>query len=811
MSVVVQYNADMPARKVSLPSTEKKPSLASLMPDKTKGVAAKKRAINRIVASASKKSPLKKAETKLLNSKTPAPKQTVLKSKSTEIKKLPAVKRARKSASKSIPRNEPTIQLPTSVSIRAKEKSLVLLQALVRDFHIPAQKVALASGICFITFGGYMSLAFSGALPQSITPQAAQLPATETSNGETDPISSPGIISPTFTLLEPIPSIISGVAKFTFSVTNAKSAKVYIYFLDNGTLQDIPVDPLVAGTYRFTVDASNLEPGGYVIKTIVESSVDNSTHSFMIGEFRVEPESELEEPLLPSTASSLPAEEEPEEELLPEEEVELQPEEESLPVEEIKTITLKTLGTEFSGRTVLKAYAPSSARSVEFYARPIKSTTLRFLGLGERRNDYWQYFFNSANLPNGKYELIAKTRINSNILESNSTVVTISNYVPVPAAEPEPVELAPIEEDSSNDIIAPDTDNARSFSEYTLFDAGEEASASSTKEQGDDVDFVLEGYRDEIQTLLERYAVAQQSGDGLLIEIALNELTNAKTRLVAEVLANPSLGILGDDIDAALSTRFGELQKRIETFEELRRVASDNSSSADTDADGISDFDEFNLYRTNPEEPDTDNDGVTDGVEIMRGYNPLDATAEAVIVYEMPQDTFGLVENELLKVESVSPFVKTEDPTIAPIVQASIKGRGLPNSYVTIYVFSTPTIVTVRTEQDGSFEYTFEKELEDGEHEVYVAVTDNTGAIMARSNPFRFIKEAQAFTPIDSAAGTVQPSDISLYDVQAFESYNIAIGLGILALGIILLILGSGLREKNFVKMTTPANDVHAT
>lgn len=789
----------MPARKVYLSSPEKKPSLASLMPDKTKGAAAKKRAVSRIVASASKKTPVKKSVQKIVQTKKVS--TTVRKTTKAKVSAKPFPKRATV---------DPVVQLPTSVSIRAKEKSLVLLQALIRDFHIPAQKVALASGICFITFGGYMSLAFSGALPQSITPQAAQVYGAGGSTiSGTTPVSMPGIATPTFTLLEPIPSQIIGVGKFTISVTDAKTVSVYLYSLETGTEQDVPVDILVEGTYRFTIDASNLEPGEYVIKTLVVSALNNSTYSFKVGEFEVKPEVEVLES--PTVASSTPASKpaSPAKTTSVASSTKLV-EEEPLPVKEVETLTIKTLGTEFSGRTVLKAYAPSSARSVEFYARPIKSTHLRFLGMAEKRNDYWQYFFNSANLPNGRYELIAKTRINNAILESNTTIVTISNYVAVPAPEPETTEASVEQPLSFEDTSAYDSENSRSFSEYSLFEVGAQNS-SSTKEQSIDIDFVLEGYRDELQTLLERYAVAQQSGNELLIEIAKTELQNTKTRLVAEVLANPSLSILGDDIDAALSTRFEELQKRIETFEELRRVASDESSSADTDSDGISDFDEFNLYRTNAEEPDSDNDGVTDGVEIMRGYNPLDSTAEAVIVYEMPQETFGLVENELLKVESVSPFVKTEDPTVAPVVQASIRGKGLPNSYVTIYVFSTPTIVTVRTDKDGSFEYTFEKELEDGEHEVYVAVTDNTGAIMARSNPFRFIKEAQAFTPIDAADGGASQSEIPLYDLQAYDSYNIAIGLGILALGIILLILGSGLRERNFIKVTSTADDVHAT
>jgi Bacterial Ig-like domain len=798
----VQYNAFMPARKVTFSSSEKKPSLASLMPDKTKGIAAKKRAVNRIVASASKKTSAKKAASKLITGK-----KTVTKTTPVTTRKVRTKIIAKKPSSV-----DPVVVLPASISIRAKEKSLVILQALVRDFHVPAQKVALASGICFITFGGYMSLAFSGALPHSITPQAAQLSGTSsTMQQTTTPATTAGIITPTFTLLEPIPAVIHDVSKFTISVTNAKTVTVYLYSLINGTELDVPVDPLVEGTYRFTIDATSLEHGEYVIKTLVTSATDNSKYSFKVGEFKVEPKEAILPAPTPSQATSTALQNNVTSPKSTTTTAMSKPPVETEPVEDIKTLSIKTLGTEFSGRTVLKAYAPPTTRFVEFHARPIKSTNLRFLGLAEKRNDYWQYFFNSANLPNGTYELIAKTRINNTFLESDSTIVTISNYVPIPAPEPEVVNETKTEQSLSfEDTVAYDSENTRSFSEYTLFDAGEASSSSSTDEQSDDIDFVLDGYREELQALLERYAVAQQSGDALLIEIAKNELQGAKTRLVAEVLANPSLSILGDDIEAALSTRFEELQKRIETFEELRRVASEESSSADTDADGISDFDEFNLYRTNPEEPDSDNDGVTDGVEIMRGYNPLDATAEAVIEYELPQETFGLIENELLKVESVSPFVKTEDPTIAPVVQASIKGKGLPNSYVTIYVFSTPTIVTVRTDQDGSFEYTFEKELEDGEHEVYVAVTDNTGAIMARSNPFRFIKEAQAFTPID-AAGQISPTEMTLSDLQAFDSYNIAIGLGILALGIILLILGSGLREKNFITMTSPSNDVHAT
>ena len=48
-----------------------------------------------------------------------------------------------------------------------------------------------------------------------------------------------------------------------------------------------------------------------------------------------------------------------------------------------------------------------------------------------------------------------------------------------------------------------------------------------------------------------------------------------------------------------------------------------NPMMADSDEDGISDGDEFNLYRSNPLKTDTDGDGFSDLEEVMEGGNPL--------------------------------------------------------------------------------------------------------------------------------------------------------------------------------------------
>ncbi|MBI5370046.1 hypothetical protein HZA85_02575 [Candidatus Uhrbacteria bacterium] len=47
-----------------------------------------------------------------------------------------------------------------------------------------------------------------------------------------------------------------------------------------------------------------------------------------------------------------------------------------------------------------------------------------------------------------------------------------------------------------------------------------------------------------------------------------------------------------------------------------------NSNSPDTDADGLFDREEIEVYQTDPLNPDTDSDTYLDGAEVKSGYNP---------------------------------------------------------------------------------------------------------------------------------------------------------------------------------------------
>jgi Bacterial Ig-like domain len=826
----------MPARKVSLDGNReagKKPSLASLMPDKTpKAVAERAKAVKRMYKDDTQKKATKtKLQTQPKAEKKSRAKTTVVVRAKKPIIEKKAPEKKPQAQRKQEDREEikveisantnPAVVLPERVSVRAQEKVLAILSTLTKDFKQSAEKVSYASGFCFILFGAYLALSFSGVLPQILTPQTAQL-LSGTQTNTTQSLSDKAIqarttIKPTFSLHDQLPPVLDTLSKHTIEVTGAELADASVFSLATGEKFDIGSEKVVDNTFRLTIDPSSLKPARYVLKVVLKSNTDDSKYIFKVGEFEVpRPSTDASTSNDVATSTETAHDDETIEEPDSKEEVVEEPlveedekEEVSEPVTE--TLSVTTAGSVLSERTVIKVAAPSGARTVELYVRPLRSSTKRFIGLAEKYSGVWQYFFNTKDVPNGEYEIVARTKIDGTFKESSSAKVKIANFIPSPtmAENPTPDDVAAIEPE-----VAIDPRNGRSFSEVSLYsvvpqDEIKETASSTPVQTTTDIDSVVSLYRDNLENVLERYAVARQSDDPLMLELVERELQGVKKTMVDDVLLDPNLNNLGDDVDVALTERFTDIKRRIDTFEELRKTATERASAIDRDGDGISDFDETNLYQTDADKSDTDNDGVTDGIEIMRGFDPLDPLAEVVVEYEMPQEAVGLVENDLLKVENVSPVIKTDDPTIAPAVQAEIRGKGLPNSFVTIYVFSTPTIVTVRTGEDGSFVYTFEKELEDGEHEVYVAVTDNAGAIMARSNPFKFVKKAEAFSPISGTSAA--PTEAPLSGVQVFGAYNVAIGLGILALGMILLMLGATLRERQGFIMTAPKNDVKAS
>jgi predicted RNA binding protein with dsRBD fold (UPF0201 family) len=63
----------------------------------------------------------------------------------------------------------------------------------------------------------------------------------------------------------------------------------------------------------------------------------------------------------------------------------------------------------------------------------------------------------------------------------------------------------------------------------------------------------------------------------------------------------------------------------------------------DTDDDGLSDFDEVNIYGTDPNNSDTDGDGINDGDEIAFGYDPNNFFSNSYIILLIFSISIGII------------------------------------------------------------------------------------------------------------------------------------------------------------------------
>ena len=720
------------------------------------------------------------------------------------------------------PVSETVAFVPGTISVRLQERMNAYSVWYKDHGDDLAQLVAKSAGYSFVVFGFLMTyLYLAPTTNQNLSFLTAQVcetencdstttePSTAVSTTNTEPVednttttTAQPLINPKVNFLN-IPTVTVGKdTEFAISLYHAHEPRLYITSKATGEKKVVQKLLRIDGDKHIYMLPTAALPAGQYVVTVMVLADDNITRAnFTSPRFEIlgTTEETASETTQTNTTTSVETE--------PSATTEVRPVPETSQIEPGTTndvslaITMtKTDTTDGIIRIFVKTNDDYDA--VEIYARPSNSIQKTFIGVATRVPDGWVYWLNPTSLPAGNYSIIAQARKNREILVTSDAAlenkVEQADFTTTDAYQKQLIEtkatLEQVARDTKTvDIVEIRKTYASSTDQLTQRPPEEAIVVPPSLELAKEL---MAERRDNFNELFIRHASALQTGDATMLRLAETALEDEVNNLLDDNISGSpeERAEARAELELAAKAEIEKVKRHIVKTENLLKERTSQKSAEDSDRDGISDYDEMTIYETDPNKSDTDGDGIIDSVEIMRGYNPKNSSPEAVIAFNSPKDV-GYVNEEVLKVETVVPVLEYGDEEALPIVQSEISGFGLPNSFVTLYIFSTPTVVTLRTNDDGSFAYVFSKELEDGEHEVYVALTDNSGEIVVRSNPFKFIKTAQAFSYVDAANEAVTPITTAP-DSEVSAPFKIAGAMGIVSLGLILLLLGQMLRVR---------------
>lgn len=155
----------------------------------------------------------------------------------------------------------------------------------------------------------------------------------------------------------------------------------------------------------------------------------------------------------------------------------------------------------------------------------------------------------------------------------------------------------------------------------------------------------------------------------------------------------------------------------------------------DSDSDGISDYDEIYIYKTDPSNARTREGDKTDGEKIREGINPLSDAGDKIVFQDPREDKESFVSSSY-RLDKVQ-FLKEENKII-------FDGTAFPNSYITLFIYTNPIIAKVKTDEYGKWKYELKEELKEGEHQIYVTTLESSGKIIIRSKPILFTKSSES-------------------------------------------------------------------
>jgi len=466
------------------------------------------------------------------------------------------------------------------------------------------------------------------------------------------------------------------------------------------------------------------------------------------------------------------------------------------------------------------------ANLVEFYYQLPGAMIPIYLGKTQlQKENIWEYPWNTNLTPNGNYEIFAKISNQYGEYESSKIKVKVENEIPQDKSEQEKLkneieimrkevekeekEINEKKEEVKEKIIGgiegalrnEINQNLEEFVEITKEEKKLQKEIEQKEEEKKETEMKIQSAQEELakaRKVKEKLPEGPKKEEVKVVEEIKKEGLEGQQKKKEEtekelsslIRKSEELKKEKEKVKTEITKAVGEVTKPVDFLHELEervkekeeiKIEKSQILLKDRDGDGLSDEEETRL-ETNPFNPDSDGDGFLDGIEIKTGYNPLKAGSADKIIYQDPREVLPK-KSDVYQVQKVE---KTIFPTGG--VGLKFSGKGLPNSFITLYIFSLPIIVAVKTNQDGYWEYTLDKPLADGEHRVYAALTSNQGQIEARSETFVFVKTGERiFRIFETPNEAVSPVESLRKPFIILISAIIILALGIAVITINLL------------------------
>lgn len=197
----------------------------------------------------------------------------------------------------------------------------------------------------------------------------------------------------------------------------------------------------------------------------------------------------------------------------------------------------------------------------------------------------------------------------------------------------------------------------------------------------------------------------------------------------------------------------------------------------DRDQDGLSDSDEIVLM-TNASNPDTDGDTYADGIEVVRGYNPLIASPNDKIEYIEPAQA----DDIRYQVTGLRLGDSGENE------QLTITGTGPNHSLIALLVRSDQNKVWItRTDKTGRFIYVSGDTLDMGDYKIYAAAVSADGKTLAASRALAFTRTEDALVKIEPTPAPVTNNEENQNKIARKTIISLA-AAGVFGLALIVLV-----------------------